>query len=119
MRQLLYAAALLDQDQEPVLTRANRTSRAVDSEQQDPSPAGSGAPGGKMTDSVRCQQSGVVSAATGLAALHLYVQSSTRYGHGTGAFLLPCYGTAELPQVRIQYDCYYPCAIYVVYSVPL
>lgn len=106
MRQLLYAAALLDQDQEPAVAHANRTSRAVDSEQRDPNPAGSGAPCGRITDSVQCQPSGVASAAAGLAALQLYTRSSTRYGPGTGAFLLPCYGTAELPQVRIRCECY-------------
>ena len=101
VRQLLYAAALLDADQEPLQPGAagSADDGAVGS-------AGAGAPAiiaaGAASGGEACaggRPTGVASAAEGLAALRLHVQSSGRYGAGTGAFLLPCYGTAELPQV--------------------
>jgi len=41
---------------------------------------------------------GAVTAAAGVAAVRLHLQSTGRYGAGYGAFLLPLYGAGELPQ---------------------
>jgi hypothetical protein len=69
-RIVLYALALVPEDQEAFAGRKVR--RVVDE--------------------------GAVTAAAGVAAVRLHLQSTGRYGAGHGAFLLPLYGAGELPQ---------------------
>lgn len=92
VRQLMYAAALLDTDQEPQTANAQPVSATASGSCTAANQSGTAGAG---------QTAGpVATAAEGLAALQLHVRSSNRFGPGTGAFLMPCYGTAELPQVR-------------------
>lgn len=43
-----------------------------------------------------------VSAEAGVRALQMHMHSTGKYGAGQGAFLVPLYGTGELPQVRAR-----------------
>jgi hypothetical protein len=85
---MLYALTLLDSDQEApaqsdFLLASERASRTTAASCQ--------------SAAVRCD-SRAATAKEGLAAMKLHVQSLSKFGSNSGALLLPCYGTAELPQ---------------------
>lgn len=85
---------LLDSDQEPSVTAADDDAHR----QKQMTTA-------KTTQSDSCLSVVTVSrtatAKEGLAALQMHVQSAAKFGPSASALLLPCYGTAELPQVPI------------------
>lgn len=89
---MLYALTLLDSDQEPSANSADDDAHRQRQTSRE-----------ETNESDSCHSVAISSttatAKEGLAAMQMHVLSAAKFGPSASALLLPCYGSAELPQV--------------------